>query len=113
MSAVAQLLGNRNGYKNKEPRLNKRTVTNGLPHRMLATHEALYDIFPAYAVTAALVANSNTSSTIPINGLVLHVFFKLAVFSPAYLLNLDVIRTYSHMCSIAALLVALWNIVAH
>jgi hypothetical protein len=29
-----------------EPRLNKRNLPPGLPHRMVATHEALYDIFP-------------------------------------------------------------------
>ncbi|KAF7340755.1 hypothetical protein MSAN_02104000 [Mycena sanguinolenta] len=46
MSVTGQLLGSGEGYKNKEPRMNKRTVSNGLPHRMIATHEALYDTFP-------------------------------------------------------------------
>ncbi|KAJ7126178.1 hypothetical protein C8R44DRAFT_980030 [Mycena epipterygia] len=114
MSSTGQLLGNKAGYKNKEPRQNKRNLTSGLPHRMVATHEALYDIFPAYAVTAALVAASASASSVPsssLNALVLHVFFKLAVFSPAYLLNVDMVRSYSHMCSISALLVGLWGIV--
>ncbi|KAJ7440327.1 hypothetical protein B0H11DRAFT_1827993 [Mycena galericulata] len=113
MSVTGQLLGNKTGYRNREPRLNKRNLPTGLPHRMVATHEALYDLFPAYAVTAALVAASITvkSPSIPINALVLHVFFKLAVFSPAYLAGIDVVRSYSHMCSISALLVALWAIV--
>ncbi|KAJ7758034.1 hypothetical protein B0H16DRAFT_1689477 [Mycena metata] len=114
MSATGQLLGNETGYKNKEPRANKRGISTGLPHRMIATHEALYDIFPAYAVTAALVAVSLTSksSTVPINGLVLHVFFKIVVYSPAYLFDADIVRSYSHLCSILALLVALWSVVA-
>ncbi|KAJ7758035.1 hypothetical protein B0H16DRAFT_1822825 [Mycena metata] len=46
MSSTGQLLGNKTGYKNKEPRANKRSISTGLPHRMIATHEALYDIFP-------------------------------------------------------------------
>ncbi|KAJ7807377.1 hypothetical protein B0H14DRAFT_2609777 [Mycena olivaceomarginata] len=113
LSNMGQLLGNKAGYKNKEPRFNKRNIPNGLPHRMIATHEALCDIFPAYAVTAALIATSITpkSSSTSINALVLHVFLKVAVYSPAYLLDIDVVRTYSHMCAVAALLVALWAIV--
>ncbi|KAJ7932965.1 hypothetical protein B0H13DRAFT_1856575 [Mycena leptocephala] len=111
MSATAQLMGNKTGYKNKEPRLNKRNLPPGLPHRMVATHEALYDIFPAYAITAALAASSPFPPSQTINALVLHVFLKLAVFSPAYLLDIDVVRTYSHMCSVAALLVGVWGVV--
>ncbi|KAJ7760902.1 hypothetical protein DFH07DRAFT_426638 [Mycena maculata] len=112
MSVTGQLLGNKVGYKNREPRFNKRNLS-GLPHRMVATHEALYDIFPAYAVTAALLAASITaeSSAIPINALVLHVFFKLAIFWPSYVMSIDLARSYSHMCSVSALLVALWAIV--
>ncbi|KAJ7330366.1 hypothetical protein DFH08DRAFT_312702 [Mycena albidolilacea] len=115
MSALAQLLGNKTGYKNKEPRLNKRTVAGGIPHRMVATHEALYDIFPAYAVAAALVASTFTgpsaSMVTAINALVLHVFLKLFVFAPVYLLGIDPVRTYSHMCAVAAVLVAIWSVV--
>ncbi|KAJ6448863.1 hypothetical protein C8R47DRAFT_1171919 [Mycena vitilis] len=117
MSATGQLLGNKGaGYKNREPRLNKRNLS-GLPHRMVATHEALYDIFPAYALTAALAASTLSPISSPsalsstLNPLVLHVFFKLAVFSPAYLLDIDIVRTYSHMCSVAALLVGMWGVV--
>ncbi|KAJ7482733.1 hypothetical protein FB451DRAFT_1170593 [Mycena latifolia] len=91
MSIYGQLLGNKAGYKNKEPRLNKRNLPSGLPHRMVSTHEALYDIFPAYGVTAALLAVSMSpnSTLLPINALALHVFLRLAVYWPAYLLNLD------------------------
>ncbi|KAJ7482734.1 hypothetical protein FB451DRAFT_1235945 [Mycena latifolia] len=113
MSSYGQLLGNKAGYRNKEPRFNKRNLPSGLPHRMVATHEALYDIFPAYAATAALLAASMTtkSTSVPINALVLHVFFKLVVYWPAYLMDLDMIRSSSHMCSISALLVGLWSVI--
>ncbi|KAJ7101464.1 hypothetical protein B0H15DRAFT_816189 [Mycena belliarum] len=114
LSTYGQLLGNKGGYKNKEPRFNKRSLPSGLPHRMVATHEALYDIFPAYAVTAALLASTLTtnSSSVPINALALHVFLKVAVFPAAYLLDIDPLRSASHMGSIAALLVALWSVVS-
>ncbi|KAF8146386.1 hypothetical protein K438DRAFT_2028277 [Mycena galopus ATCC 62051] len=119
MSAQAQMLGNKTGYKNGEPRMTKRSITSGLPHRMIATHEALYDIFPAYAVAAAALFAStstapstlSTSTVTALNALVLHVFFKLFVYAPAYLLNIDPIRTFSHMCSMAAVLLAIWSVV--
>ncbi|KAJ6535123.1 hypothetical protein B0H19DRAFT_1185026 [Mycena capillaripes] len=117
MSATAQLLGNKVGYKNREPRLNKRNLPAGLPNRMVATHEALYDIFPAYAITAALASSSSLPPSLSpstakvINALVLHVFIKLAIFSPAYLFDVDTVRSYSHMCAVAALLVGTWGVV--
>jgi hypothetical protein len=42
-----------------------------------------------------------------INSLVLHVFLKLFVFAPVYLLGIDPVRTYSHMCAMAVVLVAI------
>jgi hypothetical protein len=41
---------------NSEPRLNKRTVAGGIPHRMVATHEALYDIFPGTWLPQSLLS---------------------------------------------------------
>ncbi|KAJ7482706.1 hypothetical protein FB451DRAFT_1442330 [Mycena latifolia] len=127
MSSYGQLLGNKAGYRNKEPHFNKRNLPSGLPHRMVATHDDIpWSVSPqyctffanrgsliAYAATAALLAASMTtkSSSIPINALVLHVFFKLVVYWPAYLLDLDMIRSSSDMCSISALLVGLWSVV--
>lgn len=73
----------------------------------------LSDISEAYAVTAALVATSisPSSSTVAVNALALHVFFKLAVYWPSYILDVDLVRSYSHMCSVGALVVALWAVV--
>ncbi|KAJ7482721.1 hypothetical protein FB451DRAFT_1170582 [Mycena latifolia] len=191
MSSYGQLLGNKAGYRNKEPRFNKRNLPSGLPRgrcqgpvRKIGSNpnrtelnakfrvwgaifaervrtpnrksylgtrfrfkagafpepnarfrfgvrakwartEPNFDntrpaishgrntrrtlrYFPAYAATAALLAASMTtkSTSVPINALVLHVFFKLAVYWPAYLLDLDMIRSSSDMCSISALLKA-------
>ncbi|KAJ7248875.1 hypothetical protein B0H12DRAFT_713020 [Mycena haematopus] len=119
MSVTGQLLGNKAGYKNKEPRIAKRTIANGLPHRMIATHEALYDIFSAYAIAAALFASAFTeplalsppSASTALNALVLHVFFKLFVYAPFYLLDVDLGRSYSHMCAVVAVLLAIWGVV--
>jgi hypothetical protein len=78
MSAMGQVLGKKTGYKNKglslfeflpcdnssliklslEPRLNKRVITCGIPHRMIATHEALYDIFPGMCSSTRLFSLS-------------------------------------------------------
>ncbi|KAF7340712.1 Membrane protein [Mycena sanguinolenta] len=116
MSVTGQLLGNEEGYKNKEPRMNKRGVSNGLPHRMIATHEALYDIFPVYAIAAALFitmpsTQSTPSASTSLNALILHVFLKLFVYAPCYLLDIDLARSYSHMCAVTAVLLAIWVVV--
>ncbi|KAF8196264.1 hypothetical protein K438DRAFT_1825912 [Mycena galopus ATCC 62051] len=117
MSLTGQLLGSKMGYKNKEPRLNKRTVTSGVPHRMIAAHEALLEILPAYVVAAALFTStcttslSSSTSETALNALVFHVFLKVFVFTPAYLLNVDSLRSYSHMSSVVAVLLAIWGVV--
>jgi len=94
--------------------MNKRNITSGLPHRMIAAHEALIDIFPAYAVSAALVVSFLPSggfdSGVALNALTLHVFMKLFIYVPAYLLDVDSVRTSSHLLSVGFLLVALWSI---
>ncbi|KAJ7330386.1 hypothetical protein DFH08DRAFT_815295 [Mycena albidolilacea] len=84
MSAMGQLLGNKMGYKNEEPCLNKCVITCGIPHQMIATHEALYNIFPAYAVAAALFACTSTGPSAPtaLNALSLYIFLKLFVYVP-------------------------------
>jgi len=46
-----------------------------------------------------------------LNALTLHVFVKLFVFVPAYLLDLDVVRSCSHVLAVGFLVVALWSIV--
>lgn len=64
-SVTAQVAGNKEGYRNKgawdfmtvrhenlhgvrglEPRLYKRSIPPGLPHRIISAHEALMDVFP-------------------------------------------------------------------
>jgi len=115
MSVTGQQLGNKDGYKNREPRQYKRCITSGLPHRMIAAHEALLEIFPAFAVSAALVALSLPSAPgisaaeAALNALTLHVFVKLFIYIPAYLLDWDVVRSSSHTLSVGLLLVALWD----
>ncbi|KAJ6510977.1 hypothetical protein C8R45DRAFT_399975 [Mycena sanguinolenta] len=111
MSVMGQLLGNEEGYKNKEPRMNKRNISSGLPHRMIATHEALYDTFPVYAIAAALFVSVPSSPSTSLNALILHVFLKLFVYAPCYLFDIDLVRSYSHMCAVGAVLLAIWDVV--
>ncbi|KAJ7248870.1 hypothetical protein B0H12DRAFT_712881 [Mycena haematopus] len=120
MSVTAQLLGNEAGYKNKEPRIVRRAITGGLPHRMISTHEALYDVFPVYAIGAALLFSAFTarpltlsarSASTSLNALVLHVFLKLFVYTPAYLLDVDKARSFAHMFAVMVALLAIWCVV--
>lgn len=104
---------------------------------MISAHEALIEIFPgktifssrriqitnlpilfvAYAVTAALVVsflasgNNSPEALVSVNALVLHVFLKIFIYVPVYLVDQDGLRSISHMTSISALLVALWSII--
>ncbi|KAH7916369.1 hypothetical protein BJ138DRAFT_462389 [Hygrophoropsis aurantiaca] len=47
MSVVAQFGSSLHPYNNEEPRLHKNSIQSGLAHRVIATHDGLYDIFPA------------------------------------------------------------------
>jgi uncharacterized MAPEG superfamily protein len=119
VSVVGQSMGTKNGYKNKEPRHSKQQLGPGLPHRMVSTHEALYDIFPAYAVVAAILYATASSAplgkgvagiSVPsesLSALVLHVFLKLFVYAPAYLADVDVLRSAAHLHAMAALIASL------
>ncbi|KAJ7248874.1 hypothetical protein B0H12DRAFT_1123151 [Mycena haematopus] len=119
VSVSGQLLGTEEGYKNKEPRIVKRTIPSGFPHRMIATHEALCETFPVFAISAALLFSAFTgSSTLSapsvstsLNALVLHVFLKLFVYTPAYLFDFDLVRSNAHMHASVVAMLSIWCIV--
>jgi len=103
-------MGNEYGYDNKAPRLAKLSLS-GLPHRMVASHQNLLEIFPLYALAAGLTATLDVSPSVyrqNLNLLLLHVFCKTVIYIPAYLFNQDLIRSSAHFVGIGALLGNLW-----
>ncbi|KAH7927233.1 hypothetical protein BV22DRAFT_1193720 [Leucogyrophana mollusca] len=125
LSVVAQFGSSHLPYNNQEPRLHKYSLGGGLPHRVIATHDALYDFFPAYTITAVFAAVSlppSTSLGVPtldaspvvavvLPALALHVAVKVGVWAPAYVLDASSIRSVSHIFANAALILALLALV--
>jgi uncharacterized MAPEG superfamily protein len=61
------------------------------------------EVFPAFALAAALTATLAPTNQHLINLLGVHVVAKLFVFWPAYLANLDGLRGIGHLVSTGAL----------
>jgi uncharacterized MAPEG superfamily protein len=103
---------------------------------MVAAHDNLYDIFPgentfhtvntstkpraehvlllAYGMAAALLSAALTDPRAPelrisLNCLILHVFLKVFIYVPAYILDQDVLRSFSHIFAVSCIITSLWN----
>lgn len=99
------------GLDNQHPRKHIHTL-EGLPLRMRSAHYGLLENFPAYAVAAALAQLLAPNNREIINLLGFHVFAKLFIYYPAYLLNIDLPRTFAHISSIAAVINVCWRLAA-
>ncbi|EGO05353.1 hypothetical protein SERLA73DRAFT_174469 [Serpula lacrymans var. lacrymans S7.3] len=110
LSATAQIATSPFPYNNVEPRKHKRNMPPGLAHRTVSTHEALYDFFPAYSITAIFTAwcisPSEPISSPVLSALALHIFVKLAIWAPAYLLRAHALRGAAHIVANDALILA-------
>jgi len=114
VSVVGVALGSDYGYSNKEPRHAKVSLA-GLPHRMTASHQNLLEIFPVYALAAALTLSAEITPGSPVydqlvNLLVLHVFLKTFIYLPSYICDLHLVRSLAHFVAIGALLSNLWKL---
>ncbi|KAG8854691.1 hypothetical protein FRB96_007376 [Tulasnella sp. 330] len=99
-------------YQNKEPRTALKHLY-GKGQRMYATHQNMMETFPIFALTAGIIdscAPPTSTSDVLLTYVLMHVFFKTAVYIPAYVFDIDVARTTSHALSIGACVSALWNI---
>lgn len=61
------------------------------------------EVFPSFALAAALTATMDPTNRQLVNLLGLHVVAKLFVFWPAYLLNIDLARTLGHLLATSSL----------
>lgn len=69
----------------------------GLPLRLRSAHYNLMEMFPGFALTAALAQALAPGNQQLINLLGLHVLAKTLLFYPAYLLNIAPPRSLAHM----------------
>ncbi|KAM0749462.1 hypothetical protein T439DRAFT_327152 [Meredithblackwellia eburnea MCA 4105] len=108
-SIVGQSLGPQQMYANREPRTAQRLLT-GLGRRLVSTHHNLLETFPSFVFAAGCVQYFAPNSDYLINLLAIHVFLKSVVFPVAYIGDMDVLRTVSHMSSIGAVAAILWEL---
>ncbi|KAG8929357.1 hypothetical protein FRC02_005703 [Tulasnella sp. 418] len=102
------------GYKNKEPRSGKLNL-KGKARRLVSTHENLLETFPVLAIAAAFSAAlaPPTSTSDPLlTRILLHVFLKSFIYIPAYVFNVDLLRTASHNLAIGSAVGAVWEVLA-
>ncbi|KAF9515653.1 hypothetical protein BS47DRAFT_1360917 [Hydnum rufescens UP504] len=113
-SAVASVYGQTShpdGYQISSPRLVKSQL-RGFPHRLVAAHEALVDLFPLLGTTTALVLatqsmaknSTGSPSATLIDKLFLHIFIKHFLYYIVYLADAPVVRSNLHTFSVSALL---------
>ncbi|RKP10253.1 hypothetical protein THASP1DRAFT_27981 [Thamnocephalis sphaerospora] len=100
VSVVANAAGTAGGLDNKAPRLG-RAHLRGWAHRAVAAHQNLLEGFPGFAaaVFAAFLRGAPNSYTASLA--TLHLLAR-CVYYPAYVLNLDQVRTGSYGVSLAA-----------
>jgi len=91
------------GRDNNHPRAN---VTNlrGLPLRLYSAHYNLLEMFPSWAISAALAQAIAPSDQSLINLLGLHVISKVFVYYPSYIFNVSVPRTLAHIVATASVI---------
>nr|OQO13203.1 hypothetical protein B0A51_16275 [Rachicladosporium sp. CCFEE 5018] len=102
-SAAGIAAGNEDGRDNKEPR---KQVANlrGLPLRLHSAHYNMMEMFPGFAIGAALSAALAPTDQGLVNLLGLHVLAKVFVHYPAYLLGYDQPRTLAHIIATASVI---------
>jgi len=102
-SAAGQAAGNPNGFDNKHPRANTKNLT-GLPLRLHSAHYNLMEMFPGWAIAAALTQAIAPGDQHMINLLGLHVISKVFLFYPSYILNKDTPRSIGHLLATSSIL---------
>lgn len=83
---------------------------SGLPLRLRSAHYNLLEMFPGFALAAALAYVSAPKNQQLINLLGLHVLLKSFVFYPAYLLNVAPLRSLAHLGATASVINVAWQL---
>lgn len=68
------------------------------------------EVFPGFALAAALAMTMAPTDRHVINLLGLHVISKLFLFWPSYLANLGVARTAGHILSVSSMVGVAWKL---
>ena len=109
ISAAGQAASRPEGLDDNEPR---KFVNNmfGLPLRMRSAHYNLMEMFPGFALTAALAQTLAPKNQQILNLLGLHVLAKCLVYYPCYLLKIGPVRSLSHVVATGAVINVAWRL---
>ena len=82
----------------------------GLPLRMRSAHYNLMEMFPGFALAAALTQSLAPGNQQLINLLGLHVLLKCFLYYPCYLLNIPPLRVASHVFATGSVMNVCWHL---
>lgn len=109
LSVSGQGMARKEGVDNNHPRQFLHEL-KGLPLRLRSAHYNLLEGFSGFALGAALVQSINPRDQQSVNLLALHAFLKMFVFYPAYVSNIGIPRTLSHILATSSLLAVCWRL---
>nr|POE93293.1 hypothetical protein CFP56_19305 [Quercus suber]POF19560.1 hypothetical protein CFP56_76639 [Quercus suber] len=102
-SVGGQAASRKQGLNNKHPRANTANL-RGLPLRLYSAHYNLMEMFPGFALTAALAQTIAPGDQGLINLLGLHVLAKVFLYYPSYIFNVDATRSLAHLLATASVI---------
>ncbi|KAK4549150.1 hypothetical protein LTR36_007607 [Oleoguttula mirabilis] len=102
-SVAACQSGLEDGRDNKYPRSQLHKLS-GLPLRLYSAHSNLMEMFPGFALSAALAQVMAPGDQTLINLLGLHVISKIFVYYPAYVFNIAAPRSLAHIVATASVI---------
>ena len=98
---------------NASVRPDPRTQVNnlkGLPYRLRSAHYNMMEMFPGFALAAALTQALAPTNQLLINLLGMHVLAKTAVYWPVYIMNLSIPRSLAHLFATSAVINVAWQL---
>jgi uncharacterized MAPEG superfamily protein len=109
ISAAGQAAARKEGLDGEEPR---KFVNNlvGLPLRMRSAHYNLMEMFPGFALVAALTQAAAPKNQQLLNLLGLHVLLKCFVYYPSYLLKVGPLRSLGHVLATGSIINVAWRL---
>lgn len=109
ISAAGQAAARKEGLDDNEPR---KFVNNmvGLPLRMRSAHYNLMEMFPGFALVAALTQAGAPKNQQLLNLLGLHVLLKCFVYYPSYLLKVGPLRSAAHVLATGSIINVAWRL---
>lgn len=102
-SAAGQAAATKEGRDNNHPRA-ATSQLRGLPLRLYSAHYNLMEMFPSWAISAALAQAIAPGDQSLVNLLGLHVLSKVFVYYPSYIFNAGTPRTLAHVVATASVI---------